>query len=46
MERVELEDVADARAKGSVYRREYNTVRPRSSLSYATLKELSSACEE
>src|SRR6516165_3142052 len=36
LERIEFEDVADARAKGSWHRREYNTVRPHSSLSYAT----------
>ena len=33
---MEFESVADARAKGSWYRREYNTVRPHSSLGYAT----------
>ena len=41
LERVEFEDVADARAKGSWYRREYNAVRPHSSLGYATPKEFS-----
>ena len=45
LERVEFEDAADARAKGSWYRREYNTVRPHSSLSYATPKEYSAACD-
>ena len=45
LERVEFEDVADARAKGSWYRREYNTVRPHSSLGYATPKEFSAACD-
>jgi transposase InsO family protein len=44
LERVEFEDVADARAKASWYRREYNAVRPHSSLGYATPKEFSAAC--
>ncbi len=43
LERVEFEDVADARAKASWYRREYNAVRPHSSLGYATPKEFSAA---
>ncbi len=45
LERVELEDVADARAKASWYRREYNAVRPHSSLGYATPKEFSAVCD-
>ena len=45
LERVEFESVADARAKASWYRREYNTVRPHSSLGYATPKEFSGACD-
>jgi putative transposase len=45
LEREEFESVADARAKGSWYRREYNTVRPHSSLGYATPKEFSEACD-
>ncbi len=45
LEREEFESVADARAKGSWYRREYNTVRPRSSLGYATPKEFSASCD-
>jgi putative transposase len=45
-ERVEFESVEDARAKGAWYRREYNTVRPHSSLNYATPKEFSAACDE
>jgi putative transposase len=44
-ERVEFESVADAREKGRWYRREYNTVRPHSSLGYATPKEFSEACD-
>jgi putative transposase len=46
LERVEFEDVADARAKASWYRREYNAVRPHSSLGYATPKEFSAACDK
>ena len=42
----EFEDVADARAKASWYRREYNAVRPHSSLGYATPKEFSAACDQ
>ena len=34
LERVKFEDVKDAQAKGSWYRREYNTIRPHSSLNY------------
>src|SRR5207248_8735501 len=45
LEREEFESVADARAKGSWYRREYNTVRPHSSLGYATPREFSAACD-
>ena len=46
MERTEFEDVADARAKGAWYRREYNNVRPHSSLKYETPKEFSAACDK
>ena len=43
--RVEFEDVEDAREKAAWYRREYNAVRPHSSLGYATPKEFSAACD-
>ncbi len=43
LERVEFEDVADARAKASWHRREYNAIRPHGSLSYATPNEFSAA---
>jgi transposase InsO family protein len=46
LEREDFESVADARAKASWFRREYNTVRPHSSLRYATPKEFSAACDE
>jgi transposase InsO family protein len=45
LERTEFEDVPDARAKASWYRREYNNVRPHSSLGYATPKEFGATCE-
>ena len=45
LEREEFESVADARAKGSWYRREYNTVRPHSSLGDATPREFSATCD-
>ena len=45
LERVEFDNVADARAKASWFRREYNTVRPHSSLGYATPKEFSATCD-
>jgi putative transposase len=46
LERVEFESVEDARAKASWYRREYNTIRPHSSLNYATPREFSAACDK
>jgi transposase InsO family protein len=45
LEREEFESVADARAKASWFRRQYNTIRPHSSLRYATPKEFSAACD-
>jgi transposase InsO family protein len=44
-EREEFESVADARAKGSWYRREDNTVGPQSSLGYRTPREFRAACD-
>jgi transposase InsO family protein len=46
LERTEFESVPDARAKGSWYRREYNKVRPHSSLGYATPTEFGEACDK
>jgi putative transposase len=45
LERVEFESVADARAKGGWFRREYNTVRPHSSIGYKTPREFSEECD-
>jgi transposase InsO family protein len=45
LEREEFETVEDARAKGDWFRREFNTVRPHSSLEYATPKEFSASCD-
>ena len=45
LEREEFESVADARARAKWFRREYNTVRPHSSLNYATPREFSQACD-
>src|SRR5262245_22403289 len=45
LEREEFESVADARAKAAWFRREYNAVRPHSSLGYATPKDFSAACD-
>jgi transposase InsO family protein len=44
LEREEFESVADARAKGAWFRREYDAVRPHSSPGYATPKEFSTTC--
>ncbi len=45
LERHEFEDVADARARASWFVREYNTVRPHSSLGYRTPREFAESCE-
>jgi putative transposase len=44
LERTEFESAADAREKGAWYRREYNTVRPHSSLGYKTPREFGAVC--
>jgi transposase InsO family protein len=41
-----FESVADAREKGRWFRREYNRVRPHSSLGYRTPHEFSAACDQ
>jgi transposase InsO family protein len=45
LEREEFESVEDARARGSWFRREYNAIRPHSSLGYATPREFSETCD-
>ena len=46
LEREEFENVPHARAKGKCFRREFNTVRPHSSLDYSTPKEFSDSCDK
>ena len=46
LERVEFATVSDAVAKAKWHRREYNTIRPHSSLGYKTPKEFSAQCDE
>ncbi len=46
LEAEEFESVADARAKASWYRREYNTARPHSALAYQTPEEFSNECNQ
>ena len=46
LERVEFETVADAQAKGKWFRRQFNAVRPHSSLDYATPNEFSASCDK
>lgn len=41
----EFESVADARQKAAWFRREYNTVRPHSSLGYKTPRQFSDECD-
>jgi transposase InsO family protein len=41
----EFESEADAQERGNWYRREYNAIRPHSSLGYATPREFSEACD-
>ena len=45
LERVEFETVSDAVEKAKWHRREYNTIRPHSSLGYKTPKEFSAQCD-
>jgi putative transposase len=45
LERVGFEGVADARAKGGWFRREYNTIRPHSSIGCKTPREFSEECD-
>lgn len=45
LEAEEFEDVPDAKEKGGWFRREYNTIRPHSSLAYKTPKQFSDECD-
>ena len=45
LDREEFESVSDARSKGTWWRREYNRVRPHSSLRYKTPAEFSAECD-
>lgn len=45
LEYEEFESVPDGRAKAKWFRREYNTIRPHSSLGYQTPKEFSDECD-
>ena len=45
LEREEFESEVDARAKGAWYRREYNSIRPHSSLNYKTPREFGDECD-
>ena len=45
LDREEFESVRDARAKGAWWRREYNKIRPHSSLGYKTPNEFSDECD-
>ena len=45
LERVEFASVADAQAKGGWFGREYNTIRPHSSIGYKTPREFSEECD-
>ena len=46
LEAEQFESVLDAKEKGAWFRREYNTVRPHSSLGYKTPKEFRDQCEQ
>jgi putative transposase len=45
LEREEFEDDGDAKEKGGWFKREYNTVRPHSSLGYKTPRQFSDECD-
>jgi Integrase core domain len=46
LERVEFESVKDAQAKATWFRREYNTIRPNSSIGYKTPREFNEECDQ
>jgi transposase InsO family protein len=45
LEMEEFESASDAKEKGEWFRREYNTIRPHSSIGYKTPKEFSAECD-
>lgn len=45
LEREEFESASDAKEKGGWFRREYNTVRPHSSIEYKTPRQFSEECD-
>ena len=45
LEREEFESAPDAKEKGDWFRREYNTIRPHSSLDYKTPRQFSDECD-
>jgi putative transposase len=45
LERVEFVSVADAQARATWFRREYNTIRPHSSIGYKTPREFREECD-
>jgi putative transposase len=45
LEPAEFESVADAQAKGGWFRREYDTIRPHSSIGYETPREFGGECD-
>jgi putative transposase len=45
LERVEFESAADAKARATWFRREFNTIRPHSGLAYKTPKDFSDECD-
>lgn len=45
LERCEFESASDARSQAAWFRREYNTIRPHSSLGYKTPREFSMICD-
>lgn len=46
LEREEFDSVSDARQRAAWFRREYNRIRPHSSLGYSTPQEFSARCDE
>jgi transposase InsO family protein len=45
LDRTVFENVADAKAQADAFKREFNTVRPHSALSYKTPREFAASCK-